>query len=110
VAYEANRKIISKGVDGVVFVADSALEKVDHNLESLEDLSKILAQEGTSLQELPHVIQYNKRDLKTAVPVAQLQPVLNLFDAPIFETTATTGEGVLDALRAIGARVLAKTE
>jgi len=77
VAYEANRKIISKGVDGVVFVADSQLEKLDHNLQSLNDLGRILAQEGVELQEIPHVIQYNKRDLKTAVPTEQLQSILN---------------------------------
>ncbi|PIR21484.1 MAG: gliding-motility protein MglA [Deltaproteobacteria bacterium CG11_big_fil_rev_8_21_14_0_20_47_16] len=110
VAYEANRKIISKGVDGVVFVADSQLEKLDHNLQSLNDLGRILAQEGVELQEIPHVIQYNKRDLKTAVPTEQLQSILNKHDAPWFETTATNGDGVMDALRAIGAQVLAKND
>lgn len=109
VAYEANRKIIAKGVDGVVFVADSQLEKVDHNLESLEDLQRILKLEGTSLEKVPHIFQYNKRDLKTAVPVTELQPVLNKFDAPWYETTATTGDGVMDSLRAIATRVLATT-
>lgn len=109
VAYEANRKIIAKGVDGVVFVADSQLGKIDHDLESLEDLKRILKQEGTSLEEVPHIIQYNKRDLKTAVPVEELQPVLNKCDAPWFETTATVGSGVMDSLRAIAARVLATT-
>jgi signal recognition particle receptor subunit beta len=110
VAYEANRKIIAKGVDGVVFVADSQLAKVDHNLESLEDLRRILKLEGTSLEEMPHIIQYNKRDLKTAVPVTELQPVLNQYAAPCFETVATTGTGVMDSLRSIAARVLAATE
>lgn len=107
VAYEANRKIIAKGVDGVVFVADSQLEKVDHNMESLADLDKILKLEGTSLEQVPHIFQYNKRDLKTAVSVNELQPVLNRFSAPHFETTATQGSGVMDALRAIAAQVLA---
>ncbi len=110
VAYEANRKIIAKGVDGVVFVADSQLAKVDHNLESLEDLRRILKLEGTSLEKVPHIFQYNKRDLKTAVPVTELQPVLNKYDAPCFETIATTGSGVMDSLRSIAARVLAATE
>lgn len=108
VAYEANRKIISKGVDGVVFVADSQLEKVDHNLESLSDLNRILKLEGTGLEDIPHIFQYNKMDLKTAVSAQELQPVLNKFDAPYFETTATSGEGVMDALKAIAARVLSK--
>lgn len=106
VAYEANRKIIAKGVDGVVFVADSQLEKVDNNLESLADLNRILQLEGTSLEAIPHIIQYNKRDLKTAAPVDELQTVLNKFSAPHFETTATKGDGVMDALRALAAQVL----
>lgn len=109
VAYEANRKIIAKGVDGVVFVADSQLAKVDHNLESLADLQRILKLEGSSLEKMPHVFQYNKRDLKAAVPVTELQPVLNKYDAPSFETIATTGSGVMDSLRTIAARVLAAT-
>lgn len=108
VAYEANRKIISKGVDGVVFVADSLLEKVDHNLESLTDLNRILKQEGTSLAEIPHVVQYNKRDLKGSAPVGELDSVLNAFNAPYFETTATKGTGVMEALRSIAAMVLSK--
>lgn len=110
VAYEANRKIIAKGVDGVVFVADSQLEKVDHNLESLTDLNRILKLEGTSLQDIPHIFQYNKMDLKTAVSSQELQPVLNKCDAPYFETAAITGVGVMDALRAIAAKVLSKQE
>ncbi len=110
VAYEANRKIIAKGVDGVVFVADSQLEKVDHNLESLADLNRILKMEGTSLEEIPHVLQYNKRDVKGLAPVGELQPVLNAFDAPYFETTATTGVGVMEALRSIAAMVLSKRD
>lgn len=109
VAYEANRKIIAKGVDGVVFVADSQLAKVEHNLESLEDLKRILKIEGTLLEDVPHIFQYNKRDLKTAVPVTELQPVLNIFDAPHFETIATTGSGVMNSLRSIAAKVLAAT-
>lgn len=108
VAYEANRKIIAKGVDGVVFVADSQLEKVDHNLESLSDLNRILKLEGTALEDIPHIFQYNKMDLKTAVSSMELQPVLNKFDAPYFETAATEGTGVMDALRAIAAKVLQK--
>jgi signal recognition particle receptor subunit beta len=108
VAYEANRKIIAKGVDGVVFVADSQLEKVEHNLESLSDLNRILKLEGTSLDAIPHIFQYNKMDLKTAVSSNELQPVLNKFDAPYFETAATQGTGVMEALRSIAAKVLSK--
>lgn len=108
VAYEANRKIIAKGVDGVVFVADSQLEKMDSNLESLADLERILKQEGTSLEEIPHIIQYNKRDVRNAMPVPELDAILNRFGAPYYETTATTGDGIMDALRDIGGRVLSQ--
>lgn len=106
VAYEANRKIISKGVDGVVFVADSQIEKIESNLSSLTELEEILEAEGVDLGKLPYVIQYNKRDLKNAAHVAELRNLLNPLKVPDFETTAVTGEGVFDALKAIGTKVL----
>lgn len=106
VAYEANRKIISKGVDGVVFVADSQIEKIESNLSSLTELEEILDAEGVDLGKLPYVIQYNKRDLKNAADVSELRNLLNPFKVPDFETTATAGAGVFDALKAIGTKVL----
>lgn len=106
VAYEANRKIISKGVDGVVFVADSQIEKIESNLLSLKELKDILKQEGLSLEEVPHVIQYNKRDLPNTAPTAELKTLLNKENVPDFETIATKGNGVFDALRSIASKVL----
>ncbi len=106
VAYDANRKIISKGVDGVVFVADSQLEKLEHNLASLKELRDILSAEGFDWHELPTVFQYNKRDLANAVSSDELRTILNPQEAPDFETVATKGEGVYEVLKTIGYQVL----
>ncbi len=77
VYYNASRKLILKGVDGVVFVADSQIDRMEANLESMQNLYDNLAQHGYDLTRLPFVIQYNKRDLPTAAPVAELQDALN---------------------------------
>lgn len=106
VAYDVNRKIISKGVDGVVFVADSQLEKTDLNISSLKELREILIREGVDWKTLPTVIQYNKRDLPNAVPVEELRNLLNPLKVPDFETVALAGTGVQDVLKAIGTKVL----
>lgn len=106
VAYDQNRKIISKGVDGVVFVADSQLEKTDSNIACMKELRDILKDEGIDWRELPMVFQYNKRDLSNAIPVAELRTILNPLKVPDFETVATEGKGVYDVLKAIGTKVL----
>lgn len=106
IAYEANRKIISKGVDGVVFVADSQLEKAEQNISSFSELKKILIHEGLNIEEVPLVIQYNKRDLPNAAPVAELRKLLNKYDVPDFETIAKTGNGVFDSFKSISSMVL----
>jgi len=77
VYYNASRKLILKGVDGVVFVADSQLERMEANLESMQNLYDNMAQHGLDLTRLPFVIQYNKRDLPNAAPLPQLQEALN---------------------------------
>src|SRR5574338_523126 len=77
VYYNASRKLILKGVDGVVFVADSQIERMEANIESLENLRLNLTEQGYDLDKLPYVIQYNKRDLPNAAPMEQLRPVLN---------------------------------
>ena len=77
VYYNASRKLILKGVDGVVFVADSQLERMEANLESMQNLYDNMAQHGIDLTRLPFVVQYNKRDLPNAAPLAQLQDALN---------------------------------
>ena len=77
VYYNASRKLILKGVDGVVFVADSQLERMEANLESMQNLYDNMAQHGYDLTRMPFVIQYNKRDLPNAAPIQELQDALN---------------------------------
>src|SRR5262245_20228007 len=106
VFYDASRKLILKGVDGVVFVADSQLERMEANIESLDNLRFNLEEQGYDLDKLPYIIQYNKRDLPTAVPVEELRATLNTNNVPDFEACAVTGEGVFDTLRALAKQVL----
>ena len=106
VFYDASRKLILKGVDGVVFVADSQEERFDANIESLESLQNNLREYGEDLERLPFVIQYNKRDLDTAVDRDYLDSELNLYGVQSFEAVATTGQGVFDTLKAVSKQVL----
>ncbi len=106
VFYDASRKLILKGVDGVVFVADSQEERMDANIESLENLRINLQEQGYDLDKLPYVVQYNKRDLPNAAPVEELRQLLNPTNVPDYEATATTGAGVFDTLKAVAKLVL----
>ena len=106
VFYDASRKLILKGVDGVVFVADSQIARMEANLESMENLRTNLAEQGYSLDKLPHVIQYNKRDMPSVAPVDELRSLLNPNGMPDFEAIATSGEGVFDTLKAVAKLVL----
>ncbi len=106
VFYAASRKLILKGVDGVVFVADSQIERTESNIESLEDLKINLAEQGYDLDKLPFAIQYNKRDLPNIVPVADLEKLLNYRNVPSFEAVAVTGKGVFETLKAVAKQVL----
>jgi len=106
VFYDASRKLILKGVDGVVFVADSQLERMEANIESLENLRINLAEHGYDLDNIPYVVQYNKRDLPNAAPLDELKKLLNPTNVPEFEACAVTGEGVFDTLKAVAKLVL----
>ena len=106
VFYDASRKLILKGVDGVCFVADSQEERLDANIESLENLRFNLEERGFDLDKIPYVIQYNKRDLPSALPVEQLRAELNPDNIPEYEAIATTGQGVFDTLKALAKQVL----
>ncbi len=110
VFYDASRKLILKGVDGVCFVADSQLERMEANIESLDNLRFNLEEQdqGYDLDSIPYVIQYNKRDLPSAVPVDELRSTLNTNSVPDFEACAVTGEGVFDTLKALAKQVLAE--
>jgi signal recognition particle receptor subunit beta len=101
VFYDATRKLVLNGADGVVFVADSQPTATDSNTESMANLETNLAEMGIDLAGFPLVLQYNKRDLPGAVPVETLRAQLNRFQAPEFETVASRGEGILTALREI---------
>lgn len=106
VFYDASRKLILKGVDGVVFVADSQEERFDANIESLENLRFNLQEQGYDLDQLPFVIQYNKRDLPGVMSVDELRRELNPTGVPEFEACAATGEGVFETLKAIAKLIL----
>ncbi len=101
VFYDATRKLVLNGADGIVFVADSQRPALDSNAEAFSNLETNLAELGIELRTFPHVIQWNKRDLPNAIPVEELRRELNRHGAPEFETVASRGEGVLLALREI---------
>ena len=106
VFYDASRKLILKGVDGVVFVADSQIERMEANMESVENLRYNLQEQGYDLDKVPYVIQYNKRDLPNVASVEELRSLLNTSSVPDFEAVSTTGQGVFDTLKAIAKLVL----
>jgi signal recognition particle receptor subunit beta len=106
VFYAASRKLILKGVDGVVFVADSQIERMEANIESLEDLKINLAEQGYELEKLPFTIQHNKRDLPNVAPVVEMNTILNPDGIPYFEAVAMTGKGVFETLKNIAKQVL----
>jgi len=106
VFYDASRKLILKGVDGVVFVADSQIDRMEANMESLDNLRYNLQEQGYDLDRLPYVIQYNKRDLPNVADIEELKTLLNPTGVPDFESVASTGQGVFDTLKAVAKLVL----
>nr|WP_320049601.1 GTPase domain-containing protein [uncultured Desulfuromonas sp.] len=106
VFYDASRKLILKGVDGVVFVADSQEERMDANIESLENLRDNLEEQGYDLDRLPYVVQYNKQDLPNLSPIEDLQRFVNPTKVPEFKACAMSGIGVFETLKAIAKLVL----
>jgi len=106
VYYDASRKLILKGVDGVVFVADSQEERMDANLESLYNLEENLQTQGYNLMDIPYVLQLNKSDLPNVVPTDELAAELLRKDEPVYEATASQGVGVFDTLKAVAKQVL----
>ncbi len=108
VFYDASRKLILKGADGVVFVADSQIDRMDANLDSFENLRDNLTEHGFDIDEIPLVIQYNKRDLVDILPVKELRSALNYRNVKDFEAVAITGEGVFDTLKAIVKEIIVK--
>jgi signal recognition particle receptor subunit beta len=106
VFYDSSRKLILKGVDGVVFIADSQEERLDANLESVDNLAQNLKEQGFDLEKIPYVLQLNKRDLPSAMPVEDLKKQLLVKGEPVIEAVATQGDGVLPSLKAVARQVL----
>lgn len=106
VVYDASRKLILKGLDGVVFVADSQLERMDENIEAMRNLEKNLEQQGYDIRKVPLVIQYNKRDLPNVASIAELRAALNKYNAPDFEATASIGRGVMETLKTVSKAII----
>jgi signal recognition particle receptor subunit beta len=106
VFYEASRKLILRGVDGVVFVADSQVERMEANLESLKSLEKNLVDQGYDISKIPLVMQWNKRDLPNTTAIKDLHNALNKWGVPEFEAVAMKGTGVFDTLKMISKLVL----
>ncbi len=106
VYYNASRKLILKGVDGIIFVSDSQSDRAEANIESMHNLYENLEGYGYDLSELPFAIQYNKRDLPDVLPVSDLRAQLNPNEVPDFEAVAIRGEGVFETLQAVSKLVV----
>jgi signal recognition particle receptor subunit beta len=106
VFYDASRKLILKGVDGVVFVADSQRERMEANVESIRNLEANLIEHDFDLKEVPLSLQFNKRDLPNVMPVDEMYRMLNYKREPTFEAVASEGTGVFDTLKAVAKQIL----
>lgn len=106
VYYNATRKLVLQGADGVVFIADSQVSQLSENIVSLRNLHENLLEQGVDLRDIPLVIQYNKRDLPNVLTIDELEEELNFRDAPSCAAAALMGEGVFDTLRSISEAVL----
>ena len=108
VFYDASRKLILKGVDGVIFVADSQVERMDANIEAVENLVVNLKSQGYDLNAIPYVLQLNKRDLPNVVSVEDMTAQLKRKEEPIIEAVAYKGTGVFETLKAVAKLVLSE--
>jgi mutual gliding-motility protein MglA len=108
VFYDASRKLVLKGADGVVFVADSQPSRHEANIESVENLAENLQQTGQRIDQIPYIIQYNKRDLPEVAPIAELREALNPLGVPEYEANAKSGQGVFETLKGLSKLVLVK--
>lgn len=106
VVYDASRKLILKGLDGVIFVADSQIERMDENLEALRNLERNLEQQGYDIREIPLIMQYNKRDLPNVASLAEMRSALNPYNAPEIEGCASEGRGVFESLKTVSKSII----
>jgi signal recognition particle receptor subunit beta len=108
VFYDASRKLILKGVDGVIFVADSQVERMDANVEAIENLVINLKSQGYDLNNIPYVLQLNKRDLPNVAPLNEMVSLLKRKEEPVIEAIAPKGTGVFETLKAVAKLVLSE--
>src|SRR5215471_4447753 len=106
VFYNSTRKLVLKGADGVVFVADSQAKMIEANTESYRNLDENLKEMGIRIEEIPLVMQFNKRDLPNLASIEEMNTRINRHNAPFYEAVATTGIGVEDTLKAVTKLVL----
>lgn len=106
VVYDASRKLILKGVDGVIFVADSQSKCMEDNLQAMRNLEKNLEAQGYDIRDIPLVLQYNKRDLPDVASIKELRTQLNRYNSPEFEASAAEGKGVLEPLKTVSKSII----
>ena len=106
VVYDASRKLILKGLDGLIFVADSQKTRMDENIQSLNNLENNLEAQGYSLKDIPFVFQYNKRDLSDVSSISTLRSELNKYNVPDYEGAAPKGKGVFESLKSISKSII----
>lgn len=106
VIYDASRKLILKGLDGVIFVADAQKDRMDENLQALSNLEKNLDQQGYDIRQIPMVIQYNKVDLKNTSKLPELRSALNPYNVADFEAVAFEGRGVFESLKTVSKSII----
>jgi len=106
VFYDASRKLILRGCDGVIFVADSQRARLEANIESIANLATNLKENGFDIRTIPYVLQLNKRDMPTAAPVAEMEELLRFRGEPVIEAVAFKGTGVIETLKAAARQIL----
>ena len=106
IVYDATRKLILQGIDGIIFVADSQADRMDENKQSLENLEKNLYQQGYNIKDIPLIMQYNKRDLPNALPVSELRKHLNRYNSPEIEACAVEGKGILESFKLVSKSII----
>ncbi|HLP30338.1 MAG TPA: GTPase domain-containing protein [Geothrix sp.] len=106
VFYDASRKLILRGCDGIIFVADSQRARMEANIESIANLATNLKENGFDIRSIPYVLQLNKRDMPSAAPVSEMERLLRFRNEPMIEAVANVGTGVIDTLKAAARQVL----
>ncbi len=106
VFYDASRKLILRGCDGIIFVADSQKARMEANIESIANLATNLKENGFDVRNIPYVLQLNKRDMPSAVPVAEMERLLRFRGEPMIEAVASQGTGVIETLKAAARQIL----